>query len=298
MKRHFVAAATVLASISVVAGSPSWGSPAVQRDPISLDLKDAPAAEVLAAFASMTEAKAEVDPAVAGPVTIHLDGVSWMTALDAVCDTLSCRWALQGGEEGRRLEFHPRPDVEAPSSGLDSSLSLSLRRAAAIEVLMAFAEISGRTLVTPDGLEGLVTIELDGVRARTALTAVCESLGYRWSEEEDGTLKVSSWRDGDSKAETKKPAPSEAASSAGQAAAEVKLDLDLKDAPLPAVFKSFAQILEAELDLSPALGGTVTVKLEKVTALEALDALCRRARCSWKLHEGPPGRRTLVVAKA
>jgi len=250
-----------------------------------MDLRDAAARDVLAPFGTMAEAELDVDEALDGMVTIKLKDVSWLTALDAVCESVGCQWTLVGGSP-RRLEIRAVLAQEGEAEGLDARISLSLEKASAAEVLESFGEIAGLTVSLPKSLGGTVSFELQGVTARTALTAVCESLGCRWTAK-DGTLIVAL------DDEPEKNGPGKEAQSLDEKLAQ-PLSLSLKDAPVGAVLKSYAKILGVPLDLSPEVTGLVTVELSDVPARDGLNQVCRLRGCRWQL-KGAAGSEVLEV---
>lgn len=77
-------------------------------EPIDMELRDADLHQTLAAFASITGLEVEVDDALDGRVTIHLQDTPVRQALDAVCDVQDCHWELVETEDGPVLRFSPR----------------------------------------------------------------------------------------------------------------------------------------------------------------------------------------------
>ncbi len=83
--------------------------------------------------------------------------------------------------------------------------------------------------------------------------------------------------------------PESAAAAAAPAGLEQTLSMSLAAAPAPDVFGGFADILEAELELDPALAdGTVTIELADRTVGESLDGVCAELGCRWSLAGAPP----------
>lgn len=78
------------------------------RERIDLDLKEADLQQVLRAFGSIAEAEVEVDESLRGSVTVKLQNTPVSEALDALCRTHGCRWALLEAEAGPVLRFIPR----------------------------------------------------------------------------------------------------------------------------------------------------------------------------------------------
>jgi type II secretory pathway component GspD/PulD (secretin) len=59
--------------------------------------------------------------------------------------------------------------------------------------------------------------------------------------------------------------------------------MELKDADLGFVLKSFGKILGLEAEVAEGLPRTVTIELKNVPARKALDAVCRVNHCRWEL---------------
>ena len=57
------------------------------------------------------------------------------------------------------------------------------------------------------------------------------------------------------------------------------IDMELKDADLVQVLRSFAVIGGAEPKIADGIAGKVTVKLQSTPWAEALDSLCQRSGC-------------------
>lgn len=169
-------------------------------------------------------------------------------------------------------------------SRLDARLDLELKEAAVAQVLASFGQIVGAEAVIDPEIRGEVTIELHNVRAATALTAVCESLGCLWRIE-DGMLKID--RDPEAKpAPARRSEPAEGESAAGL---DQPIDMALKDADLRQVLESFGRIAGARITIDPSLQGKVTIQLQNTPARTALDALCRIEGCRWELQEDEEG---------
>ncbi|HEX4962115.1 MAG TPA: hypothetical protein VF173_14870 [Thermoanaerobaculia bacterium] len=79
---------------------------------------------------------------------------------------------------------------------------------------------------------------------------------------------------------------------AGASAAENPLDaranIALRDAGLDETFRTFAKLLSAEVEVSPALKGKVTVELHNVRVRTLLDVVCEGIGCRWQLLPGNP----------
>jgi type II secretory pathway component GspD/PulD (secretin) len=156
---------------------------------------------------------------------------------------------------------------------LDQRINMAVRDADPVETFRSFAKlVNAEPVVSPD-LKGKVTVELKNVRVRTLLDAVCESIGCRWELSPGNPPKLR---------------VSPVATQPAQRHIEPKEPLDLKvtDAKAREVLTVFAQILGAEPDIDPSIGGTVTFDLQNTPWDKALDTVCEQLRCEWRLSEG------------
>lgn len=139
--------------------------------------------------------------------------------------------------------------LAADESKLDEKINLNLREAAAANVLDSFQHILSVEVEIDTAITGSFSIQLDNVSVRTTLNAICESIGCEW-QLDDGILRFSA---------IEAPAAEEASTTI----AFQPLNLDLKDAQAADVFRSLAQILEAELILDPAVNGKFSIQLDQ-----------------------------------
>ncbi|MCP4895343.1 MAG: hypothetical protein GY906_00070, partial [bacterium] len=168
---------------SIMAG---YGS---QQDPIELQLKDADVRSVMRVFAEMTNSELYLDPAVMGTVTIGIEGISWMTALDAVCESVGCLWQLKGGTQ-RTLTILPGTKA-SDASGLNSPITITVEGVPILDLIGLVANRSGVSLERIGQPQGEISLAIDGASARTVISAVCESSGgCTWRTTEDGSIEV------------------------------------------------------------------------------------------------------------
>ena len=182
--RKAIVLSALLASVALATSAQEHS----QVQTISISLRGADITVVAASFAHMTASRLEIDPAVGGTIDLKVHDVTWMTALDAACEGVGCRWQLSGGHP-RVLRLSPRGEVEH-TDDLDTPISLDLEEAALADVLASFGQIGGHEVEIEPGLDGKVTLGIRNVSVRTALRAVCESVGCVW-EEEGGILRFS-----------------------------------------------------------------------------------------------------------
>jgi type II secretory pathway component GspD/PulD (secretin) len=157
---------------------------------LSINIDSGKPADVFASFAQMLGATLEFDPAVTGTVTIRLERVTVRTALNAICESIECRWKLVS-EEPARLRVDPRSTHGATvaataesrsGSPLDEKMSIHLKDAAVGDVLLSFGQIlSARLKVDPSLYGGKLTIEMDDAPARTVLDEVCAQARCTWT---------------------------------------------------------------------------------------------------------------------
>src|SRR6185295_16047792 len=69
------------------------------------------------------------------------------------------------------------------------------------------------------------------------------------------------------------------------------IDLKVTEADSGEVFKTFGQILGAEVAFDPSLAGKkLTLQLEKVRLRTVLTTACESLGCQWTYSEGPPAK--------
>ena len=183
------AAVFALAGLLSVGAALAAGNPLDER--IDLALKDAAPADTFRAFGQMMGVEAVVDPGVTGKVTVTLGNVRVRTLLDAVCESIGCRWELQD----KKLRVTPAP-ADKPAEmrqALDSPIDLKVTEADARELLTTFGQIMGTEVSLDPAISGKVSLELEKTPVRQALDVVCMSLGCDWDLVDSGgrkTLKV------------------------------------------------------------------------------------------------------------
>lgn len=102
MKRLVLAALAAVMMTGILAGmseaerpEPRVETSAAALDaPIDLKVTDASVREILETVAQLLSAKASVDSAVGGKVSLDLDDRPLREALDAVCDAAKCTWSF------------------------------------------------------------------------------------------------------------------------------------------------------------------------------------------------------------
>jgi type II secretory pathway component GspD/PulD (secretin) len=164
---------------------------------------------------------------------------------------------------------------------LNSMVSLDFENARTLDVLKSLATSASLNIVIPEeDWASRITIKLTDVRVRTALDAVCESAGCKWSvtDGQPGLLKVTRIR-GDRKLDLK---------------ANVSIHLT------STLFEQAFQMLAGYLQMDIVFDGklpvkSVTLQIKEGTTTTLLDALCKAANCTWRID--PEAKRLVISAK-
>ncbi len=162
----------------------------------------------------------------------------------------------------------------AEASGSDSGpalgqpIDLELVDAPVADTLRSFGKVLDAQKVDLDAaISGTVTVHMKEVAVRDALDAVCRSVGCSWTFEGGKLAFVSTLPPLDR----------------AQARLAQPIDLELKDADLAEVLRTFGRISGLAVEVGEGISGKVTVKLDNVPARKALDALCETNHCRWEL---------------
>ena len=100
--RHLGPMIAAMTLVAAVAQAQSEGN--LQRR-VSINVSTVPPLQVLEMIARAVDCAVQVDPRVAEPVTIRVSRVTARTALNAVCESVGCRWRLDG--KTLRVEAEP-----------------------------------------------------------------------------------------------------------------------------------------------------------------------------------------------
>lgn len=162
-----------------------------------------------------------------------------------------------------------RAEGTPSTSVLNERIDIHLREAAAEEVMKMFGQIFEAEVDLDPGVQGAVTITLNNVTVRTALTATCESLGCQWRflPAEPARLIIEP-----------QPQPQRA-----QPGAEAPLTLELDHVTARDAFEAIARISGLHIILEPGVEGELSVSLTDRKVGEVLDQLCRQLDCRWKM---------------
>lgn len=163
--------------------------------------------------------------------------------------------------------------ANADPDALDRRASLDLQDATAEEAFRSIAHMTG-VEIDLEGLSGeRVSVELENVRVRTILTALCDSLGCRW-ELIDGKpprLRIV-------------PVPGEhpvARVKPREEVLDAAIDLKVTDASVRDLLETVGQITSTRPIIDSAIGGKISLNLDNTPVRKVLDTVCQTAACEW-----------------
>lgn len=170
-----------------------------------------------------------------------------------------------------------REDETQSARGTDRALqartSLDLDGARLADVLKTLEQLSGcRFTVTPRGPTGPITLNVQNVRLRTALDAICDGLGGTWNIDArsmPATVHID--------------IPETSPRRDDAISIDQPITLRLADADLRDVLRSCARLLGVRVDMTAGVCGTVTLDVRKSPLSKLLDEACRQTHCSWRL---------------
>ena len=170
----------------------------VEERRLSMRLQGAEAGKVLSHFATMLNARLDVQCAESRPVTIAFENLTVETALSAICESAGLRWRLEEAPE-RILSVtcdpvpaepeEGRPMVKAQverrvEEGADPStkVSLDLKDAESGDVMRTAADLLEARLLMDASLKGkTVTCHLESETVEKMLDVLCAQIGARWT---------------------------------------------------------------------------------------------------------------------
>lgn len=167
---------------------------------IDMAVREAAPKDVFKSFSELLGAELSLDPAVKNPVTVEIKRVRVRTLLDAVCESIGCRWELQPGPPPNlRVTALPgKTEPAAPSVSGKAPIDLRLTKADGRDVLKTFGQILSAEVSIDPAISGVVTFDLENTPWDEALDAVCQALSCNWelSEGAKKVLKVTPKRKG------------------------------------------------------------------------------------------------------
>ncbi|HEY6323949.1 MAG TPA: hypothetical protein VJA16_20585 [Thermoanaerobaculia bacterium] len=157
---------------------------------------------------------------------------------------------------------------------LDNRIDLNVTDADAGKLFQTVGQLTGARVELDPRFQSArtISIRIDNVTVKTALTAICESLDCRWHMR-DGAIVIGPVRPREVKAGD----------------LDAKIDLRITGADLHGVMETMATILGADLAFDEALPkGKLTLDMGDRTIAATLDAACAQAGCKWKLVTRDP----------
>jgi type II secretory pathway component GspD/PulD (secretin) len=149
---------------------------------INIALREATPEDTFRSFAKVLNAEVEVASSVKTKVTVELRNVRVRTLLDAVCESISCRWELQPGNPPK-LQVWPAPpgkEKVAARTAVEEPIDLRVTGADGRDVLKTFGEILGAKVEVDPAIAGTLSLDLVDAPCGQALDKVCEALGCDW----------------------------------------------------------------------------------------------------------------------
>ncbi|MEO8505456.1 MAG: hypothetical protein ABI609_16285 [Acidobacteriota bacterium] len=186
----------LLAGCLLCPASTAWSAPPSPLDErISIDLADADPGDALRSFSQLTGWKFTVDPAIKTKLTARLKNVRVRTALDVVCESVGCTWEEVAGNpptvQVKALETRvSQPGTERQADvGLNQPISISLRDAAAADVLKSVGQLLD-VEVAAAPFANQISIELKAAPVRQVLDEICRQIHCAWSLDTSGSAPV------------------------------------------------------------------------------------------------------------
>ncbi len=175
----------ILRILMVLVFSPAAGALAADNPldaRINIALREAAPDDTFRSFAKLLNAEAQVAPAVKGKVTVELRNVRVRTLLDAVCESISCRWELQPGHPAKLLVVPVAAGKAAPAArqAIDEPIDLKVTEADGRDVLKTFGEILSAQSEVDPAITGTLSLDLEAAPCGQALDKVCLALGCDW----------------------------------------------------------------------------------------------------------------------
>lgn len=167
-----------------------------------------------------------------------------------------------------------------PDASLNTRVSIDHKNTPARDVLKSLANAASMQLEISDEEMAPVTITLTNARVRTALDAVCENAGCKWTVT-DG-----------------KPPVLKVTRGSGSRKIDLKADISVhvKDASVEQALRTLASYFQVNVVIEGKLGAkSVNINVSNGSFPLLLDALCKAASCTWRFE--PEGKRLVISAK-
>jgi type II secretory pathway component GspD/PulD (secretin) len=173
--------------------------------------------------------------------------------------------------------------ARAAAIRLDNRIDLNVTDADVGKLFQTVGQLTGARVELDPRFQTArkISIRIDNVTLRTALTAICESLGCRWRTK-DGAIFVEPVRTGEPVANV----------------LDQKIDLRITGANLREVMETMSMILGADLAFDETLAkGKLSLDIGQETVAATLDAACAQAGCKWKLENRDPKPMLQITAR-
>ena len=181
----------------------------------------------------------------------------------------------------------PAAATDTATAPLDRRVSVDLDHVKPAAAFHTLAGLAGLTSSVEAAVKEPITVRLENVRVRTLLDAVCESIGCRWEVAGNpAALHVTAVPGGEPK-----PQPA-------QIGLRDPVQLKVASVDVRELLRTFANLLDADLQADPAVQGKVTLDAEGVALKQALDSVCQQAACAWALTGGEDGARRVLKVSA
>ena len=170
------------------------------RERVSLLFKDTPVTQVMPALAEVLGYEISLDPALRATVTLQVENVTAQTALNAICESIGCRWRQQGNrlvveartetvtimqatEKGEQFSRRGGNLMNYAVPGLDAELPFDITWSP-VEVHTAFymlARMLDAQVDVAPALNGRkLAVTIKAATMRQAFDAVCRVASCRW----------------------------------------------------------------------------------------------------------------------
>ena len=177
-----------LALVVTLVGWTWFGAVAQTPDPlqsrVSIDYRDAAAAEVISALAGAAGLTADISPGALRPVTITLTNVRLGTALNAVCENALCVWRLEGA-------LRVSPVAAQTRFSLPPMVSFEIYDVSPPEVFRAFAAVLDVPLSVETALSNEpTTLRFRNVAPADVLNMLCSMARCQWRFDPERGLRL------------------------------------------------------------------------------------------------------------
>ena len=159
------------------------------KERMSVSYQGVAVASVFKALANVLSCELQLDPRLAGTVTLEVRNVTAETVLRAVCESVGCRWRLGGGQ--LVVEVDPAANVKAQADPYSEIRVADAHQDIPAHILWSDVPLdaAARTLARMLDAQLLLDSNLSGKRisldqdrgsAWSALSAVCQQAACRW----------------------------------------------------------------------------------------------------------------------